>query len=279
MATGFLKQRIGHGSITNHFQFKDNPKPIDKFGTQSTASLPITIFGVKCNSATPRPPVLVYPEMTGIKPALPLLPRLTLVSSLIFSRAPITEWFPGAQRSRHRSEQKIYETPVSTVKDPPETAARISQPQFQQERQSNLAQPSSQRSSSFDPGLMPASPQRLSFGRAARIKKSGDFARARREGERIACGCLVANWRVLPAGSPSRLGVVVSSKIGNSVVRSRTRRLLRETYRLHQHEITQPVDLVLVARQSIAGQGLRGVEKDFLTTMKRAGLLNAESAV
>jgi ribonuclease P protein component len=68
--------------------------------------------------------------------------------------------------------------------------------------------------------------------------------------------------------------VVVSRKVGGSVIRSRARRLLRETFRLHQHELNKPVDLVLVARQSIANHGRNEVEKDFLTTMKRAGLLN-----
>jgi ribonuclease P protein component len=117
-------------------------------------------------------------------------------------------------------------------------------------------------------------PQRLRFGRASRIKRGGDFARLRQGGQRLVLGCLIANWRRLPAAGSSRLGVVTSRKIGGAVVRSRARRLLREAFRLHQHEMTGPVDLVLVARASIAGKGLDGVEKDFLTTLRKAGLLN-----
>ena len=86
-------------------------------------------------------------------------------------------------------------------------------------------------------------------------------------------GCLIANWRRLPADATTRLGVVTSKKIGGAVVRNRARRLMREVFRAHQNELTQPVDLVLVARQSIVGRGWAGVEKDFLATMNRAGLL------
>ena len=57
--------------------------------------------------------------------------------------------------------------------------------------------------------------------------------------------------------------------------RTRVRRLLRESFRLHQHELAQPLDLVLVARPSIVGKGFAGVEKDFLTTLRKAGLLRA----
>jgi len=124
-----------------------------------------------------------------------------------------------------------------------------------------------------------ALPKRLRLGRASRLKQARDFARVRREGQRFVCGCLIANSRTLPAGTPARLGVVVSRKVGNAVMRSRARRLLRESFRLHQLELAQPLDLVLVARQSIARHGFGEVEKDFLTTMKRAGLLNAERGV
>lgn len=86
-------------------------------------------------------------------------------------------------------------------------------------------------------------------------------------------GCLIANWLRLPVAAPSRLGVVVSKKVGNAVVRSRAKRLLRESYRQHQLELTQPVDLVLVARQSITEKDFAGVERDLIVTLRQAGLL------
>jgi len=113
----------------------------------------------------------------------------------------------------------------------------------------------------------------LGFSRAMRIKQGRDFTRVRQEGRRMVTGCLIANWRRLPPGSPSRLGVVTSRKIGKAVVRIRARRLLREAFRVHQHDLAEPVDLVLVARASIVANGLSGVEKDFLTTLRKAGLL------
>lgn len=117
------------------------------------------------------------------------------------------------------------------------------------------------------------SPKPLKFSRAMRIKQGRDFSRIRQEGQRLVIGCLIANWRPLPPESKIRLGVITSRKIGNAVVRNRARRLMREVFRTHQHDLAQPVDLVLVARPSIAGKELRSVEKDFLTTLRKAGLL------
>jgi ribonuclease P protein component len=67
--------------------------------------------------------------------------------------------------------------------------------------------------------------------------------------------------------------VITSRKIGNAVNRARARRLLREAFRLHQHDFAQPVDLVLIARQSIAGKSSTQVEQDFLRTMGQARLI------
>jgi ribonuclease P protein component len=115
--------------------------------------------------------------------------------------------------------------------------------------------------------------QGFQFARSARIKQGRDFARVRQRGQRLAFGCLVANWQRLAGDSRSRLGVVTSAKVGGAVVRSRARRLLRESFRLNQHALAHPVDLVLVARPSIVGKGFGEVEKDFLTTLLKAGLL------
>ena len=116
-------------------------------------------------------------------------------------------------------------------------------------------------------------PLRLRFARAAHIKQGRDFSRVRQAGERLATGCLIANWQRLPAGSTSRLGVVTAGRIGCAVVRSRARRLLRESFRTHQHDLSAPIDLVLVARPSIVGKGFAEVERDFLTALRRAKLL------
>jgi ribonuclease P protein component len=118
-----------------------------------------------------------------------------------------------------------------------------------------------------------APPARRTLGRRSRIKQGRDFAKVRQAGERVVKGCLIANWLRLPAESPSRLGVVVSKKVGGSVVRSRAKRLLRETFRVHQHELIEPLDLVLVARQSIVEKDFSGVERDFVATLQRSGLL------
>jgi ribonuclease P protein component len=118
-----------------------------------------------------------------------------------------------------------------------------------------------------------APPKRLRLGRPSRLTQSRDFARVRQQGERLVLGCLIANWNKLPDGSAPKLGVVTSKKIGGAPERSRARRLLRESFRLHQHEFAQPVELVLVARNSIAGKKFAAVEKDFLAALRRASLL------
>jgi ribonuclease P protein component len=126
--------------------------------------------------------------------------------------------------------------------------------------------------------MAPPKPQRLRFGRAAHIKQGRDFSRVRQQGQRQVLGCLISNWLRLAPEASSRLGVVTSAKIGGAVVRNRARRLMRESFRLHQLELACPLDLVLVARPSIAGKGFAQVERDFLTILRKAGLLRESHA-
>ena len=116
------------------------------------------------------------------------------------------------------------------------------------------------------------SPAALGFPRSRRLKQQGEFARARAQGQRLICGCLIANVLPRPGLLAARLGVVTGKTVGNAVARNRARRLMRESFRLHQHELAGPVDLVLVARPSIAGKKLAEVERDFLWVLRQARL-------
>ena len=117
----------------------------------------------------------------------------------------------------------------------------------------------------------------LQFPRAMRLKRRREFDLAKRTGQRLVRGCLVANWLAGAKGTTSRLGVITSRKMGNAVERSRARRLLREVFRLHQHDFQEVVTLVLVARSSIVGRRLAEVERDFLAAMRASKLFKATS--
>ena len=121
--------------------------------------------------------------------------------------------------------------------------------------------------------MHPPPPIRLPLGRKQRLIRNGDFMRMRQEGQRLAVGCVIANWQMRPVGTGPRLGVVTSKKVGNAVARNRARRWLRESFRLHQRALVNSVDLILVARPSIATCDYARVERDFLTSVRRAGLL------
>jgi ribonuclease P protein component len=204
----------------------------------------------------------------------------------MLSRSVFGEFLSLYAKERPRGPAlNCYEETISTVEDPPQTATRILEPQFQQERQSYFAQSAPGWAQEVNSGLnslawpMAAlSPGCFRFSRDSRIKQRRDFIRVRQDGERLVFGCLIMNWRRLTPGARSRLGVITSSKIGGATVRSRARRLLRESFRLHQQQLNQPVDLVLVARSSICGKAFVEVEKDFLTSLRKAGLMKATGA-
>ncbi len=62
----------------------------------------------------------------------------------------------------------------------------------------------------------------------------------------------------------NRIGISVSKKVGNSVVRHRVTRLVRESYRLHEAVFNSGLDIVVVARQGAAFVGYYEIEKALL---------------
>jgi ribonuclease P protein component len=84
------------------------------------------------------------------------------------------------------------------------------------------------------------------FPRSARIRKRADFLRVQQRGKKLSAGPLVG--LILPSSTPTaRLGLTVSSKVGNAVVRARVKRQLREVFRRRRHGCPA-VELVVIAR-------------------------------
>ncbi len=79
------------------------------------------------------------------------------------------------------------------------------------------------------------------------LKKNKDFRTVYQNGKSYGCRTLV--MYILPNGTgQNRLGISVSKKVGNSVVRHRLTRLIRESYRLNEDKFVEGLDIVVIAR-------------------------------
>lgn len=88
------------------------------------------------------------------------------------------------------------------------------------------------------------------FPKSSRLLKSAEFDRVFQRRRSRGDGVLVVYACENEIGAP-RLGLVVSRKAGNAVVRNRWKRCLREAFRLSQSELP-PVDLVVLPRPAAA---------------------------
>ncbi len=74
--------------------------------------------------------------------------------------------------------------------------------------------------------------------------------------------------------SVNRIGISVSKKVGNSVVRHRMTRLVRESYRLHEDIFNSGLDIVVVVRKDAALMTYAKIESAFLHLGKLHHIIN-----
>lgn len=94
------------------------------------------------------------------------------------------------------------------------------------------------------------------------LKKHEDFKYVYKTGRSFANKYLVMYVIENNLGK-NRLGISVSKKVGNSVVRHRITRLVRESYRLNEEMFNSGLDIVVIARNAAAGIRYATVEKAF----------------
>lgn len=107
------------------------------------------------------------------------------------------------------------------------------------------------------------------------LKKNRDFQLLYKEGKSRANRYLVLYVKKNGL-EKNRLGVSVSKKVGNSIVRHRITRLIRESYRLHEDMFNSGLDMVVIARVSAKDRKMREIESALLHLGKLQGVLKKE---
>ncbi len=112
----------------------------------------------------------------------------------------------------------------------------------------------------------------MKYPHSESLKKNRDFQIVYREGKSCANRYLVMYVRENGL-SENRLGVSVSKKVGNSVVRHRVTRLVRESYRLQEDMFNSGLDMVVIAKVSAKGRSFEEIRSALLHLGKLHGVI------
>ncbi|MCR5846984.1 MAG: ribonuclease P protein component [Lachnospiraceae bacterium] len=105
------------------------------------------------------------------------------------------------------------------------------------------------------------------------LKKNSDFEIVYKSGKSYANKYLVI-YTLKNNTDENRLGISVSKKVGNSVVRHRIKRLIKESYRLHEKMFNSGLDIAVIARKGSDACDFASIESALLHLMKLNGTLD-----
>jgi len=110
------------------------------------------------------------------------------------------------------------------------------------------------------------------------LKNNIDFRKIYRTGKSFANKYLIMYVKKNEL-SGNRLGISVSKKVGNSVVRHRTTRLIRESYRLSEGSLKNGLDIVVVAKAGAKGRSYEEIKSALLHLVKLHKIWNEPSNI
>ena len=110
------------------------------------------------------------------------------------------------------------------------------------------------------------------------LKKNSDFQNVYVKGKSKANRYLVM-YVAQNNLSINRLGISVSKKVGNSVVRHHLTRLIREAYRLNSNMFNSSLDIVVIARNTAKDKTYKEVESALLHLAKLHNILDENEVV
>ena len=107
------------------------------------------------------------------------------------------------------------------------------------------------------------------------LKKYGDFQRVYKRGKSYANKYLIM-YILEKDTQKNRIGISVSKKVGNSVVRHRITRLIRESYRLNEKKFVGGFDIVVIARPGAKEKNFFEIESALLHLGRLHGIIESE---
>ena len=107
------------------------------------------------------------------------------------------------------------------------------------------------------------------------LRKNWDFQLVYKKGTSYANRYLVM-YVLKNQLNRNRIGISVSKKVGNSVVRHHLIRLIRESYRLNEEKFACGYDMIVIVRVSGKEQGFRSLESALLHLGKLHKILRSE---
>nr|WP_218061551.1 ribonuclease P protein component [Ameyamaea chiangmaiensis] len=104
------------------------------------------------------------------------------------------------------------------------------------------------------------------------MKKRADFLKAASAGRKAPMPGLVLQSRAREDDGAARIGFTVTKKVGNAVVRNRTRRRLREAMRIVEREgALGAVDVVLIGRDGTRRRDFAALLDDVRRALRKTG--------
>ncbi len=114
---------------------------------------------------------------------------------------------------------------------------------------------------------------RYTFTKDERLRTARDFQRVRRTGRSFGSHGIFLNIACSSENTLPRLGLVIGKKYGNAVHRNRMKRLIREIFRLHKHELRRGCDIVAGASASATELSYHELERIFLDIATKSGII------
>ncbi len=110
-------------------------------------------------------------------------------------------------------------------------------------------------------------------GPAERLRRRAEFLRVASKGRKAPVHGLVLQALARDDDGPARIGFTVTKKVGNAVIRNRTKRRLREAVRvLWRTAPIHGVDLVLIGRDATRARPFATLVDDLRRALARAGV-------